>query len=204
MLGAFANPPTFSSCCSPGRTAAAGAWRRPGCSGRGGAGARRASGRRPPGGPDAGGTGQARWRRQAAADSEKLAEGVWRINGAYNALAVEFSDHIVLFEPGPQNEARGAGDHRRDQEGHSEQADPLRRDLAPSPRPHAGAAGRRRRRDHDRHARGQQGVHHERHVGARGRWRRTSCRSRARSRSVEGFKATSASSRTRRGRSRFT
>lgn len=38
--------------------------------------------------------------------SEKLAEGVWRINGFYNALAVEFADHIVLFEPGPQNEAR--------------------------------------------------------------------------------------------------
>ena len=25
----------------------------------------------------------------------------------YNALAVEFADHVVLFEPGPQNEARG-------------------------------------------------------------------------------------------------
>jgi glyoxylase-like metal-dependent hydrolase (beta-lactamase superfamily II) len=31
---------------------------------------------------------------------------VYRINGAYNALAVEFADHILLFEPGPQNEAR--------------------------------------------------------------------------------------------------
>jgi glyoxylase-like metal-dependent hydrolase (beta-lactamase superfamily II) len=31
---------------------------------------------------------------------------VFRINGAYNALAIEFSDHIMLFEPGPQNEAR--------------------------------------------------------------------------------------------------
>ena len=38
--------------------------------------------------------------------SEKLAEGVFRINGAYNALAVEFADHIFLYEPGPQNEAR--------------------------------------------------------------------------------------------------
>ncbi len=38
--------------------------------------------------------------------SEKLADGVWRIRGAYNALAVEFSDYILLFEPGPQNEAR--------------------------------------------------------------------------------------------------
>jgi glyoxylase-like metal-dependent hydrolase (beta-lactamase superfamily II) len=47
--------------------------------------------------------------QQAAAPaptSEKLADGVFRINGAYNALAVEFSDHVVLFEPGPQNEAR--------------------------------------------------------------------------------------------------
>jgi len=37
---------------------------------------------------------------------EQLAPGVWRIRGAYNALAVEFADHIVLFEPGPQNDAR--------------------------------------------------------------------------------------------------
>jgi glyoxylase-like metal-dependent hydrolase (beta-lactamase superfamily II) len=39
--------------------------------------------------------------------SEQLAPGVWRIRGAYNALAVEFADHVVLFEPGPQNEERG-------------------------------------------------------------------------------------------------
>lgn len=38
--------------------------------------------------------------------SEQLAPGVWRIRGAYNALAVEFADHVVLFEPGGQNEAR--------------------------------------------------------------------------------------------------
>jgi glyoxylase-like metal-dependent hydrolase (beta-lactamase superfamily II) len=38
--------------------------------------------------------------------SEKLADGVFRINGAYNSLAVEFADYILLFEPGPQNEAR--------------------------------------------------------------------------------------------------
>lgn len=43
----------------------------------------------------------------AAAASEKLADGVFRIRGAYNALAVEFADHVVLFEPGPSNEARG-------------------------------------------------------------------------------------------------
>jgi glyoxylase-like metal-dependent hydrolase (beta-lactamase superfamily II) len=41
-----------------------------------------------------------------AAASEKLAEGVYRIRGPYNALAVDFKDYIVLFEPGPQNEAR--------------------------------------------------------------------------------------------------
>jgi glyoxylase-like metal-dependent hydrolase (beta-lactamase superfamily II) len=39
--------------------------------------------------------------------AEKLADGVWRIKGAYNSLAVEFADHILLFEPGPQNESRG-------------------------------------------------------------------------------------------------
>jgi len=38
--------------------------------------------------------------------SEKLADGVFRINGAYNGLAVEFADHILLFEPGPQNTAQ--------------------------------------------------------------------------------------------------
>ena len=52
----------------------------------------------PPGGP---GPGAA-----AGPTSEKLAEGVFRINGAYNALAIEFADHILLFEPGPQSEAR--------------------------------------------------------------------------------------------------
>jgi glyoxylase-like metal-dependent hydrolase (beta-lactamase superfamily II) len=50
-----------------------------------------------PGGPGAAAAGPA---------SEKLADGVWRINGAYNALAVEFADHILIFEPGAQNEAR--------------------------------------------------------------------------------------------------
>ena len=42
----------------------------------------------------------------AGPTSEKLADGVYRINGAYNALAIEFKDHIVLFEGGPQSEAR--------------------------------------------------------------------------------------------------
>jgi glyoxylase-like metal-dependent hydrolase (beta-lactamase superfamily II) len=38
--------------------------------------------------------------------SEKLAEGVYRITGGYVALAVEFKDHIVVLEGG-QSEARG-------------------------------------------------------------------------------------------------
>jgi glyoxylase-like metal-dependent hydrolase (beta-lactamase superfamily II) len=47
-----------------------------------------------------------------AAVAIKLADGVFQIGqkpsaGAYNALAVEFADHVVLFEPGPQSEARG-------------------------------------------------------------------------------------------------
>jgi len=38
--------------------------------------------------------------------STRLADGVYTINGAYNALAVEFKDYIVVIE-GPQNVARG-------------------------------------------------------------------------------------------------
>jgi len=62
----------------------------------------------PQGGRGAGGAGGGGAAPAAAAapTSEKLADGVFRINGAYNALAIEFADHIVLFEPGPQNEAR--------------------------------------------------------------------------------------------------
>jgi glyoxylase-like metal-dependent hydrolase (beta-lactamase superfamily II) len=56
--------------------------------------AMRAGGGPPPGGAAAGPT------------SEKLADGVYRINGAYNSVAIEFADYVVLFEPGPQNEAR--------------------------------------------------------------------------------------------------
>jgi len=53
-----------------------------------------------PGGP--GGPGGA----PPAAASEKLADGVYRITGGYIAMAIEMKDHIVLFEGGPQNEAR--------------------------------------------------------------------------------------------------
>jgi glyoxylase-like metal-dependent hydrolase (beta-lactamase superfamily II) len=80
VLGAHANPANLQALMTP----------TPPPAGRGGG---------PGGGAPAGGAA-------AAPTSEKLAEGVFRINGAYNALAIEFADHIVLFEPGPQNEAR--------------------------------------------------------------------------------------------------
>jgi glyoxylase-like metal-dependent hydrolase (beta-lactamase superfamily II) len=41
-----------------------------------------------------------------AVQSEKLADGVYRITGGYVALAVEMKDHVVVLEGG-QNEARG-------------------------------------------------------------------------------------------------
>jgi glyoxylase-like metal-dependent hydrolase (beta-lactamase superfamily II) len=80
VLGAHANPSNLQALMTP----------TPPPAGRGGG----------PGGP--GGPGAA----PAGPTSEKLAEGVFRLNGPYNALAIEFADHIVLFEPGPQNEAR--------------------------------------------------------------------------------------------------
>jgi glyoxylase-like metal-dependent hydrolase (beta-lactamase superfamily II) len=55
-----------------------------------------------PGAPPAGGRGGA-----AESDpSTKLADGVYKVNGAYNALAVEFRDYVVVVE-GPQSIARG-------------------------------------------------------------------------------------------------
>jgi glyoxylase-like metal-dependent hydrolase (beta-lactamase superfamily II) len=54
------------------------------------------------GGPPAGGGAPP----AVTATAEKLADGVYAIKGGYVALAVEFSDHVVLFEPGAQNEAR--------------------------------------------------------------------------------------------------
>src|SRR5262249_54126949 len=77
VLGAHANPPNIQQLLTA-----------PPAGQRGGGGA-------PGGGPQAQGP-----------TSEKLADGVYRINGAYNALAIEFADHILLFEPGPQNEIR--------------------------------------------------------------------------------------------------
>ena len=42
----------------------------------------------------------------APVESEKLADGVYRITGNYGALAVEMKEHVVVLEGG-QNEARG-------------------------------------------------------------------------------------------------
>jgi glyoxylase-like metal-dependent hydrolase (beta-lactamase superfamily II) len=53
-----------------------------------------------------GGGGQQAAAAPPAVASEKLADGVYRITGGYVALAVEFSDHVVVIEGG-QSEARG-------------------------------------------------------------------------------------------------
>ena len=47
-----------------------------------------------------------RRRRAAAAQSEKIGDGVYLITGGYAAIAVEFKDHIAILEGG-QSEARG-------------------------------------------------------------------------------------------------
>lgn len=79
LLGAEANPANIQALLTPPPPAA----------GRGGG----------PGGP--GGAAA-----PVVAQSEKLADGVYRIYGGYNAVAVEFADHILVYEGGPQNEAR--------------------------------------------------------------------------------------------------
>ncbi|MBM3818415.1 MAG: MBL fold metallo-hydrolase [Acidimicrobiia bacterium] len=84
ILSAEANPPNLQALITPP----------PPPAGRGGG---------PGGAPGGGGQPPA-----VTATAEKLAEGVYAIKGGYVALAVEFNDHIVLFEPGPQNEARAA------------------------------------------------------------------------------------------------
>jgi glyoxylase-like metal-dependent hydrolase (beta-lactamase superfamily II) len=62
----------------------------------------------PPAGAPAAGRGAAPAGPPAAPplQSEKLADGVYRITGGYVALAVEMKDHVVVLEGG-QNEARG-------------------------------------------------------------------------------------------------
>jgi len=57
------------------------------------------SGNAPPAGPPPGAT-------PAPTTSEQLADGVYRIRGAYNSLAVGMADSVLLIEPGPQNEQR--------------------------------------------------------------------------------------------------
>ena len=75
ILGAHANPANLTALMTPPAPPA----------GAGGP---------PPGGPPA----------PPAAASERLANGVYRITGGYVALAVEFNDHILIFEPAGQNE----------------------------------------------------------------------------------------------------
>jgi glyoxylase-like metal-dependent hydrolase (beta-lactamase superfamily II) len=76
VLGAFANPSKLAQLMTPPPPAAGAPAAGP-----------------PPGAPP-------------PTTSAQLAPGVYHIKGAYNSLAVEFSDHVLLFEPGPQNEAR--------------------------------------------------------------------------------------------------
>jgi glyoxylase-like metal-dependent hydrolase (beta-lactamase superfamily II) len=97
ILGAHANPANIQQLLTP-----------PPPAGRGGA-----AGGAPAGGAAAGGRGGAGGPPPApVASSLKLADGVFQIGqmpaaGAYNALAVEFADHVLLFEPGPSSLDRG-------------------------------------------------------------------------------------------------
>jgi glyoxylase-like metal-dependent hydrolase (beta-lactamase superfamily II) len=103
IVGAHANPANLQQLMTPPAPAGRGA-------GAPAGGAPAAGGGRAGGAPTAGGGRAGGAPAQAApapAASEKLAEGVFRIRGAYNALAVEFSDHVLLFEPGPQSLVRG-------------------------------------------------------------------------------------------------
>jgi glyoxylase-like metal-dependent hydrolase (beta-lactamase superfamily II) len=89
ILAAWPNPASLQALLTPPAPAG----------GRGGA---------PAGAPGGAPAGAGQAPAAPVATSEKLAEGVFRIGqnpgaGAYNALAVEFADHVVLFEPGPQN-----------------------------------------------------------------------------------------------------
>ena len=98
VLGANPNPANIAQLLTP-----------PPAPQRGGGGGPAPAGAPPAGAPPAGGQRGGAAPGAAAAPaptSEKLADGVYRINGAYNALAIEFRDHIVLFEGGPQNPDR--------------------------------------------------------------------------------------------------
>lgn len=90
VTDATANPPNLAELLQPPPAPARGGGAAP-------AGA-------PPAGQRAGGPGAAA--PAPPPPSTKLADGVYRINGAYNALAVEFKDYVVVVEAG-QNIARG-------------------------------------------------------------------------------------------------
>ncbi len=79
ILGAHANPANLTALMTPPPPPGGGA-----------------------GGPPPGGAPPA----PPAAASERLANGVYRITGGYVALAVEFNDHILLYEPAGQNDTR--------------------------------------------------------------------------------------------------
>jgi glyoxylase-like metal-dependent hydrolase (beta-lactamase superfamily II) len=110
IVGAHANPANLQELMTPpaaaGRGGAARGGGAPGAGAPPAAGARQGGGGAPAGGGRAGGPPAA-----PVATSVKLAEGVFQIGqtpaaGAYNALAVEFADHILLFEPGPSSPQR--------------------------------------------------------------------------------------------------
>jgi glyoxylase-like metal-dependent hydrolase (beta-lactamase superfamily II) len=111
VLGANANPANLQQLLGPPAARGGGA---PGAApggapaGGGGRGDGRGDGRgaAPGAGVPPGAAPGGRGAPTPGPTSEKLAEGVFRINGAYNALAVEMADYVVLFEPGPQNLAR--------------------------------------------------------------------------------------------------
>ena len=145
----------------------------------------------------------ARRAQPLTAASEKLAEGVYRISGGLQRAGRRVRRSHPALRAGPAERSARAGDHRRSQAGHSEQADPLRRHLAPSLRSHQRLRRAGRRRHHHRHARDQQGVlragaARAAHAGA---GRDVEVGQEA---GIEGWSATNGCSPTARGRSRCT
>lgn len=106
IVGAHANPANLQQLLTPPAPAGRGGGGAPAAAAPGGGRGGGAPGAAAQAGGRAGGAPGAAAAPPAAAASEKLAEGVFRIRGAYNALAVEFADHVLLFEPGPQSLAR--------------------------------------------------------------------------------------------------
>ena len=96
--------------------------------------------------------------RRAGPTSEKLADGVYPHQRRLQRARRRVRRPHLAVRAGPAERGARAGDHRRDEEGHSEQADPLRRDLASPLRSHERTARGRRRRHHHRHAPDQRGV----------------------------------------------